>query len=643
MVIGGKCRYRKILSLLLLAIFFALLPSQLQAKTFTHQQIPYSEVDFVNPGRGQYRSTSEASWNTKQLDGSFLFLGQEFPNGTATASSNPEWPSVKQQNFRITWRSLEDDAGNYDFRSIDAMLEQAKQTNSRVGLRVMALETVSQSPIGPNLYSALPDRFTDMAAATETISYSDNQYIVPLWDSDVYLSELEALLTALGERYDSNEYLSSFEISGLGNFSEWHAWPFADHYGGSDRPWNQATIERLIDANVAAFAETQLIGFAVDTRANEYAMSLGSQYTKKPIGIRVDSLGLEGMDHTEERLNSVASAAERWKSAPILFEYSSSDSTPEYYGGLYGAGRVQIQQYHGSMVGSSNFPHSWNGIAMTSQQYEDWSLTNKFAGYRYGIAQTNLPSALQQGKKLHVSALWQNYGVAPTYDDWLIEYFIKPKDGQARFKLGNSTLELGEVYYDGSSYQDTESVPKVGSLLQKDVLTLPNNLDTGEYDIFVKVIWNEHKIGATSDEVYNIEPMYLAMTGRTNDDDYKLGSFTLTRHLSAQDNISTTDSTKDSPSIWQQYIDAIFGSDRTGEEVEAVIEKTQVQKSNNNDKSTNNENSVDSGRDYTSREHGGNESGSDLSGMSYLPYVIGGVGLVGILLIGWVISRFSRS
>lgn len=460
-------------------------------------------TDLGGTGRGQYRGAGETSFNQKQADGTFADMGVEFPSHTPSASfgSASESPD---RNFRITWRAIETASGVFDWRGIDDLLARCAADGARLTLRIMPLDTSSQPAISGTKYSSLPDHLESVSGATQQLTDSGNSYVTPMWDADAYLTKLERLLVAVGARYNKDERLAGFELSGLGNFGETNVYPFAAAYGGTDRPWTVATIQRVVAANIAAFPDTQLIGFATDQRIIEYLLApiQSSVQPVRPIGFRIDSLGVEDMGSGQSRLRSIPSARIRWQTAPLWCEYASGETG--YLGGLYSVARTQVPLMHVASIGSTNFPFTSNGQKMSAQQYADWFATIKTSGYRYSATHVSTSSsATVASSKLTASVDWTNTGVAPTYDRWIVRYCLNHTGTSTAVLSNDSRIDL-RALLPGANVTDTTTM---------DV----SSMNTGQYDLVARAVWSEHKTAGINaytapDMVFGTPPVLATFT-----------------------------------------------------------------------------------------------------------------------------------
>ncbi len=181
----------------------------------------------------------------------------------------------------------------------------------RLMLRVLAYNSCCNASYPDDTNVAVPDWLRSVPGAVENFESDGVTQVVPNWNSPAYLSGFEQLLAALGRRYDRDERLSVFEFSGYGDFSENHIAYLRDELNAPgpspedstrrlgyfsqyrDQSITSASIQRLVDANVAAFSRTRLV--TTPQNPEIVRQLLSDSTTAKlaaPVGIRSDCLGV---------------------------------------------------------------------------------------------------------------------------------------------------------------------------------------------------------------------------------------------------------------------------------------------------------------------------------------------------------------
>ena len=479
---------------------------------------PYSAPEVINPLRGQYQDLGIAL----------------YPPANA---GRPEWPGTYDAGDRFLWSELQPtSADDYDFSAIDKAIEAAHAEDERFHFRIMAL--CSEGCQEGNLHSAVPDWLRSRKGATSEFSKGDATYVVPNWNSDAYLTAAEKLIAALGARYNKDERVEWFEFSGYGDWSENHIgfvakelgaptpWPeesvaqlgYYDQY--HDQAITKSSITHLVDATLSAFPDTRIVVAAGNPEITRQFLAASPT---QPVGIRGDCLGVIAPTqywatdpdswyvHNDKKL--VSELLARWKSAPVVTEWCNSQ--PEGMAQYFAKALKDVVNYHVSMVAS-------NVMAPRQSSYDIWERANKYAGYRYAVTSSILPDRAAVGTDLPITLRWDNFGTAPTYDDWDIWYEVLDRAGTVVMEV-KSGLLLGTIAAE-QNYSDVGQEPAPAT--SDDTFLLPTSgLPAGDYTVVTKVVWNQHKPGGIN--VVDYPTMELAQGGRDSRGGYPIAQFRL--------------------------------------------------------------------------------------------------------------------
>jgi beta-galactosidase GanA len=139
--------------------------------------------------------------------------------------------SVRDSYRRVTWRELEPTQGNYDFSRIDEGIATARANGGVFGFRVQAACTGCAAG-----GVAVPDYLKDLMPKGFWFRLNNTTNYAPDWNDPDYLSRLDALLHALGERYGNDPRVGFVDISSYGDYGEWHVhqWPYPSATGDAD-------------------------------------------------------------------------------------------------------------------------------------------------------------------------------------------------------------------------------------------------------------------------------------------------------------------------------------------------------------------------------------------------------------------------
>ena len=481
--------------------------------------IPFSATDLVNPKRGQYQDLNVTL----------------YPQ--SGAGGYPVWPGTDDAGGRFLWSQIQPASANsYDFTVIDNAIAAAQAHNQRFHFRIMSFASVGY---GGNTVVGVPAWLRATSGATADYRFEGKTYVVPNWNADAYLRALEHLIAALGARYDHDERVEWFEFSGYGDWSENHIGFIAEDLGApgpspdesvaqlgyysqyTDQSITKASITRLVNVTLAAFPDTQII-FLDDNP--EITRQLLAASPTRPVGIRADCLGVYAPPqvwatdpdswYVRNRDPVIAKLLARWRTAPVVTEWCNSQ--PDGASAYFQQAIRDTVNYHVSLVAS-------NVLAPPPDMFDMWTRTNKYAGYRYAVTSTTLPASAQEDSNFRIAVRWNNFGVAPSYDNWQVSYELR-NDADKVVAIVQSGLSLRDIAAE-QNYVNTAQDP-AGAASDNALWLSTTGLAAGNYKLIAKVVWNEHKPHAINTVDY--PPMTLAQAGRDSGGGYPIGSFRLT-------------------------------------------------------------------------------------------------------------------
>ncbi|NMD57011.1 MULTISPECIES: hypothetical protein [Tsukamurella] len=502
--------------------------------------VDYDGPDLVNPMRGQYEN----------------LLTELFPQASDLNRDRPAWPGTRFESVRIPWRMLQPkdparvpanapDTERYDFRRLDDAIAAAAAKGRQFGFRITAFDSCCDATEPGQTVSMVPDWLRATPGATTTRSADGVNYVLPEWNNASYLDRFTALIAALGRRYDRDERVAMYEMSGYGDFSENHvafardslqvAAPSPETSRATlgyysqyrDQYLTYASAERLVGTTLRAFPSTQI----VSTMGNPAIAGLllrdspEVRNLRRPVGIRSDSLGAlpilptwaenRWSEYVKNRDPLIGVLAERFRSAPVITEWPpqllSGGTVLDYYR----RGLSDVVNGHVSLVSSTGFPAQSRPERMTDEQYALWQRATKYAGYRYAVDRVNVTAA-ESG--LRATVQWVNRGSAPTYERWRVSYEVVTESGRSVARVDGAPDLRSMV--STRPYRDLTASPPES--VSTDTVELPT-LKPGRYMLRVVVTWDEHKPGGT--HRVTMPPMQLAMQGRGGDGGYSVGWF----------------------------------------------------------------------------------------------------------------------
>jgi hypothetical protein len=409
--------------------------------SFQPTPIPFSAPEIVNPMRGYYR------WRGLEM----------------VPLPRPAYDSYE----RYTWRQIEPAPGVYDFTVIERDLAAAEAAGRKHGFRLRAL--ISGAGV------SVPDYLTGQMELGWWYDYDKNGSLdtyVPDWNDPDFLSAMEQMLLALGERYDGDPRINFVDIGIYGNWGEWHTFNFPYPSPSGAQKMTLTNRQLIVDSYAAGFPSTQLIMPTDDQEALPYALRLSSR-----IGWRRDSLGSTVFTNGGAMLAYQADPelwsllTNRWRTAPVIAEYigpSVQQDPTEFQRAI-----TQTRQFHVAMVGNGNM-RSWSLLSSAGKTAA--MDVGKTAGYRFELSQLTLPGALQPGQSFSVDSSWRNVGLTPSYERWNVTFQLRRANTGTPLWEGISSLNLRTLLPTGNGVET-----------QRDTFTLPQAFPEGSYQVAVIV------------------------------------------------------------------------------------------------------------------------------------------------------------
>jgi hypothetical protein len=401
------------------------------------------EIDdvLVNPGIGfmtfQRFNGDQLNQGTKWTEG-YPIQYQPF-NGRL---DNPNHPATSLAYFRIYWKFMEPEEGQYQFAVLDKVLETAASRGQTLLLRI--------APYGTEADNDVPDWYRKRVGDESTSKLPERKWRTNPEDPR-YAECFGRMIRAFGRHYDGHPALESVDLAIVGAWGE----------GAGSERLSRKTREALIDSYVESFTKTPLIMLLNDPMTNEYGLS------RRPVGWRVDCLGdMGGFSKTWSHMQDFypqsiinCGMQDAWKKAPVSLEVCWVMQHWKDQGWDINYIIDQSLKWHIS---------SFNGKS-SAVPLEWWPQVNRWLksmGYRLLLRKFTYPARINQGGKLEFTSWWENKGVAPCYRQFPLALRIR---SQSRKEVLFTQADI-RSWLPGDSIYD-------------DAVFLPAGLPVGEYDL----------------------------------------------------------------------------------------------------------------------------------------------------------------
>jgi hypothetical protein len=384
---------------------------------------------------------------------------------------NDHHPLTSIAYFRVYWKFVEPEPGQYRWDLIDRALDTAHQRKQTLMLRIAPYGTGEERDV-PKWYRQKVGEEGELAEKKWQTDPEDSRYV----------RHFGGMIRALGRRYDGHPDLESVDMALVGAWGE----------GAGSALLSQETREALVDAYLEAFQKTPLLMLLTDEKTNHYGIS------KKEVGWRVDCLGdMGGFNPNWSHMNDYYPQAiinfgmkEAWKKAPVSFEVCWVLRKWQQEGWDIDHIIDESLKWHISSFNakSSPVPVEWE------PHVKRW--LNKM-GYRYVLRKFSFSASVHQNGRLDFTSWWENKGVAPCYKKYRLALRLRGHE--------NSVVLLTEA-------DIRDWLP--GDNLYDDAVFVPIDMPPGDYELDFALV-----------DAVTFEPgIQLAIEGRRDDGWYPLGT-----------------------------------------------------------------------------------------------------------------------
>ena len=389
---------------------------------------------------------------------------------------NDKHPMTTLAYFRLYWKFIEPQQGQYRWELIDKALQTAGDRGQTLLLRIAPYGTGADNDV-PDWYRTMVGKEEKQPEAKWRTSPEDPRYV----------QHFGAMIRALGARYDGHPLLESVDLSIVGAWGE----------GAGSERLTQKTREALVDSYLEGFKKTHLVMLLTDEKTNRYGLS------KRDVGWRVDCLGDMGgfsptwchmCDYYPQAIINCG-MQDAWKKAPVTLEVCWVMQHWKDQGWDIDYIIEQSLKWHISSFNakSSPVPDDW------------WPAVNRWLtkmGYRFVLRKFTYPSRVKPGGELAFTSWWENKGVAPCY---------------RRFRLALRLFSPTDKRILVTSADLRSWLP--GDSLCDSAVTVPADVAEGPYDLQVGIL----------DERFDEPDVKLAIEGRRPDGWYGLGKINVQR------------------------------------------------------------------------------------------------------------------
>jgi hypothetical protein len=398
--------------------------------------IPVGGKDILSPGRGAY------SWSGQ--------YHVEIPYLPVALSQTAPLDAY----YRFWWAQFEDSVkNNYNWSAFDEQIDSAISKRQKFSFCIMPTCPVCETKkiSGATMHYPLwLHNAMQSETAKDWISLSSNMW-EPNWNSNTYLSAWKSLNVALNAHIDSASYkgvayknvIYFIDASGFGSYGEWQnsfVIKNSSDYPEGTQP-SAATLDSLIAYQLHVYNKYWVVALPGVWDGNQLSNTLvppevgywasTAKNDAGLLGYRRDNFGdiskyidnKWGINNpvTYKGISFDTVIRNRYKYAPVTGEPIQDGGNPS--GELpcdYAELANQIKKYHVTSFGNGNY----NAHSLTCMQYNVVA-ASKACGYRLQIKSGSISSVISTDSSFAVMLNWSNIGIAPTYENWNVEFELR--------------------------------------------------------------------------------------------------------------------------------------------------------------------------------------------------------------------------
>jgi hypothetical protein len=400
-----------------------------------------------------------------------------------------DFPGMDHLYMRLAWAYLEPEEGKFNWAIIDDIINKWTAHGLKISFRISCKETgtdrIEQQFATPRWV---------MEAGAKGDYYIRGEKVgpdgpwEPVFDDPIFLEKLEKFLRAFAARYDGKSWLRYVDIGSIGDWGEGHT------FSGSKIDYTIEQRKIHIDLYRKYFQKTQLIitdDFVWKVKNPDNRSQLHQYVMQQGISYRDDSPLVNGYVQGTSDTYTVRSPEyfeDTYRKTPTVFElehysavkndgnwivkegstlakYAPGKTGPDFFRGALDLLRATYIGYHGDA-------HEW----LTENPELTVELLNR-CGYWYFLHQVEMPGRLQVGQENMLQMRWENRGVAPAYNPYVLKVRLVGSK-TVDFELESGNRKWMPVVTDGV-YRENYSV------------AIPAGTPPGQYELKLKLYSNE--------------------------------------------------------------------------------------------------------------------------------------------------------
>jgi len=334
---------------------------------------------------------------------------------------NKDYPISSIAYFRVYWKFIEPQKGQYRWDLIDNALKTARDRGQTLMLRIAPHGTNEESDVPEWYRLETGEKLAKNRPKTDWIANPTAKWLINP-ENPAYAKEYGNMIRAVGKRYDGDPDLELVDIAIVAAWGE----------GSGSSLLSEKTRRALLNSYLDSFHKTPLVTQLADKRTVAYTLArsrdaekspIGGEYEaasldeeKPAVGWRADCLGdVGGFSSTQNLMTDFypeniieLGLSNAWKTGPVSMEACWVMQYWKDKGWDVSYIIEQAIKWHVSSFNakSSAVPEAW------------WPQVNHWLnhmGYRFVLRRFAYPAEVGANRKLTFTSWWENKGNAPVY------------------------------------------------------------------------------------------------------------------------------------------------------------------------------------------------------------------------------------
>lgn len=312
--------------------------------------------------------------------------------------------------INVFWSQLEPQEGEYDWETIEATYQFArwKSEGKHAVFRFIMDYPREESHID------IPEWLYNKTGDGTTYDNNYGQGYSPNYKNPDFISAYENIVTAMGERWGQDSFISFVELGGLGHWGEWHTNLGKQAQGSIP---DEYIRDQYVDPWLVAFPKAELMMRRPFNIASEEDLGLFNDVfgSAEATDEWLDWIQEGGAYNQTNEEDALAAMPSFWKTAPSGGEIASSVDMTDLLTSDLETTLQYLEKSHTTFLGPK--------IADSTISREGYNAMHQQMGYRLWISEAKLLNNNQ------ISLTWQNSGVAPFYWRWPVKIYVQTPEG----------------------------------------------------------------------------------------------------------------------------------------------------------------------------------------------------------------------